>query len=398
MSDIFISYASEDRERVRPLAEALSRQGWSVWWDRDISTGSRFHRVIDEELAAARCVLVVWTNQSIESDWVIEEAQDGKDREILVPVLLDRVKPLRGFRLLQAVELLEWSGEESFPAFQKLLADLTKVLGAPSHPTAKAKAAPRRSKPQASRPTPESKVRAKESAGAIKLNRGEGLEYVWIPPGRFLMGAVPGDVEAGDHEKPQHPVEITKGFWLGRTPVTVEAYRRFVKAMGNRMPKAPDFNPKWRHGDHPIVNVSWEQGQKYCDWAGGRLPTEAEWEYAARGGKEGLIYPDGNELTDKDAKYASDGTSSVGAFPVNGFGLYDMAGNVWEWTADWYGPYGEVEEEDPQGPAKGDYRVLRGGSWINSDPWYLRCSLRLWSEPDYRDFNFGFRCVREVSP
>ena len=98
MSDIFLSYASEDRERVRPLAEVLSREGWSVWWDRDISTGKRFHRVIDEELAAARCVVVVWTSKSITSDWVIEEAQDGKDREILSPVLLDKVKPPRGFR------------------------------------------------------------------------------------------------------------------------------------------------------------------------------------------------------------------------------------------------------------------------------------------------------------
>ena len=235
-------------------------------------------------------------------------------------------------------------------------------------------------------------------AVTVKVNPKDGLEYVWIPAGRFLLGAVRGDNEARDDEKPQHPVEITKGFWLGRTPVTVEAYRRFVKASGGKMPEAPDFNPQWQHGDHPIANVSWEQGQKYCDWAGGRLPTEAEWEYAARGGKEGLLYPNGNELTEKDAKYGGGGTSSVGAFPANGFGLHDMAGNVYEWCADWHGLYREAEEKEPQGPSQGDLRVVRGGFWGSDDPWYLRCSSRGRDVPDYGYDNLGFRCVREVSP
>ena len=212
------------------------------------------------------------------------------------------------------------------------------------------------------------------------------------------MGAVPGDDWAEDDEKPQHPVEITKGFWLGRTPVTVKAYQGFVKAAGRKMPDAPAFNANWKYGDHPIVNVDWHDAKAYCEWAVGRLPPEAEWEYAARGGKEGLIYPDSNELTKKDAHYDSDGTSTVGTFPAKGFNLYDMAGNVWEWMADWYGPYREGEQADPKGPDKGEYKVGRGGSWRDNDPWGLRCCFRVRYGPDCRVNSVGFRCVREVSP
>ena len=98
MSDIFISYAREDRAKVRPLAEALERQGWSVWWDRAIPTGRRFDRVIDQALAEARCVVVVWTQRSVGKDWVLEEADDGRERDVLMPVLLEKVRPPRGFR------------------------------------------------------------------------------------------------------------------------------------------------------------------------------------------------------------------------------------------------------------------------------------------------------------
>ena len=229
----------------------------------------------------------------------------------------------------------------------------------------------------------------------------DGLEYVWISPGKFQMGAVPGDDEARDHEKPRHRVEITKGFWMSRTPVTVVAYKRFVEATSHKMPEAPSFNASWGKEDHPIVNVSWHEAAAYCEWADGRLPTDAEWEYAARGGKEDLIYPWGNKISSQNAKYNStDGTAPVGSYPANGFGLHDMAGNVWEWCLDWFttGYYASSPSRDPQGPSeKGRLRGLRGGSWFVS-PVDQRSSVRYGIRPGVWVHYIGFRCAREVSP
>ena len=117
---------------------------------------------------------------------------------------------------------------------------------------------------------------------------------------------------------------------MSRTPVTVAAYKRFVEAMGpqNPIPRAPDFNRSWTHQDHPMVGVTWEEAAAYCKWVGGRLPTEAEWEYAARGGKEDLIYPWGNEISEEDANYDSPGTTPVRAHAPNDWGLYD----VWKYV------------------------------------------------------------------
>ena len=235
-----------------------------------------------------------------------------------------------------------------------------------------------------------------------EVNPQDGLEYVWIPPGGYQMGAVPGKDEADEDQKPRHRVVITTGFWLGRTPVTVGAYKRFVRATSREKPQAPSFNSGWEDDDHPIVNVSWEDAKAYCEWAGGRLPTEAEWEYAARGGREGFKYPWGDDISPQRAHYGEnrewEGTSPVGHFEANGFGLFDMFGNVWEWCADWYDAnyYANSPARDPQGPPTGDTVVVRGGSFLD-----LRrvadCASRISSHPAPGGVNFGFRCARTES-
>jgi formylglycine-generating enzyme required for sulfatase activity len=214
-----------------------------------------------------------------------------------------------------------------------------------------------------------------------------------------MMGCSPGDNECPDRgvlvEKPAHEVTITKGFWIGQTVVTVRAYKRFTASTGRQMPPVPDFNPGWTNENMPIVNVSWDDAQPYCQWSGGRLPTEAEWEYAARAGSTEARYGPLEEV----AWYSGNSggqTHDVAQKRANGFGLYDTLGNVWEWVNDWYdaGYYQNSPPQDPAGPSSGGYRVLRGGSSY-LDPWYVRVSGR-YVLPAVHFNDFGMRCVGEA--
>jgi formylglycine-generating enzyme required for sulfatase activity len=221
------------------------------------------------------------------------------------------------------------------------------------------------------------------AAGAKKVNPKDGLTYVWIPPGTFLMGCSPGDSECDADEKPAHQVTITKGFWLGQTPVTQQAYQRVTGQ-----------DPSIFEGANlPVETVSWDESRAYCAAIGGRLPTEAEWEYAARAGSTGARYGSLDEIAWYGHNSGSK-THEVAQKAPNAWGLYDMLGNVWQWVADWFGNYASGPQSDPSGAASGQYRALRGGSW-GGDARYVRGSDRLRLVPGNRVSGFGLRCVGE---
>ncbi len=264
--------------------------------------------------------------------------------------------------------------------------------------------------------------------GDFRTNPKDGLRYAYIPPGTFRMGCASSDDGPCDaDEKPAHDVRITKGFWMGQTEVTTEAYKRFVNATGGSMPdKEPEsvgrkLNPNWSGDSLPMTMVTWHNARDYCQWAGMGLPTEAEWEYAARAGTTGAHYADldqvawygnnsGDKIIDTQNIWTSDQRNyakrigengnrprPVGQKKANAFKLYDMLGNVWEWTADWYKDKYNSDslEVDPDGPPGGESRVLRGGSWV-INPAYVRASNRNGYLPTNRNSDFGFRCRGEI--
>jgi serine/threonine-protein kinase len=235
-------------------------------------------------------------------------------------------------------------------------------------------------------------------AGEVRENPKDGLKYAWIPPGTFTMGCSPGDNECYANERPSHQVTISKGFWIGQTEVTVGAYKRFAKATGRQMPPAPEFNSGWTKDNMPVVSVSWNDAHDYCAWAGGRLPTEAEWEYAARGGSRQARYGNVGEIA-WYSDNSGDRAHEVAQKRPNGLGLFDMLGNVLEWVDDWYDDkyYQNSPSQDPGGPASGQYRVLRGACWAGS-PRDLRVSYRVGEAPDVRyNLYLGLRCGRELA-
>jgi formylglycine-generating enzyme required for sulfatase activity len=302
---------------------------------------------------------------------------------------------------------------------------------------------------------------AAPARGAEPLNResrprstgSHRIADALIPAGRFLMGDAHGDGFAGDGEQPVHPVTLP-AYRIDITAVTNAAFQEFVETTGYRtdaerygysavfhlaiaaedadllapVPGSPWWRgilgADWRHpggrlsgldglDEHPVVHVSWHDAEEYCRWAGRRLPTEAEWERASRGGSEGWRYPWGDELLPDGSwrcniwqgdfprvNSLEDGwitTAPVGSYPANGFGLYETTGNVWEWCADWWDPgyYAVSPAEAPEGPATGTARVMRGGSYLCHDSYCnrYRNAARSANTPDSSSGNLGFRTV-----
>jgi formylglycine-generating enzyme len=256
------------------------------------------------------------------------------------------------------------------------------------------------------------------------------LQVARIPAGEFVMGATDGD----DDERPAHPAYVDE-FYVGTYPVTNADYSQFVRETGHPSPAVralplmvssafeADFRALasayfWTNGTppvgrdrHPVTLVNIDDATAYCVWLATRsgkpvrLPTEAEWERAARGGLEGKQFPWGDTLDPGRAHFlpptgvkAERGTAPVGSYPANGFQIYDMAGNVWEWVSDWYAPhyYARAQYLNPQGPENGLMRIVRGGAWVNADHRYLRCACRHKVPPDSYSYSIGFRIAYSV--
>ncbi|MEN6644019.1 MAG: SUMF1/EgtB/PvdO family nonheme iron enzyme [Armatimonadia bacterium] len=223
----------------------------------------------------------------------------------------------------------------------------------------------------------------------------DGGKMVWVPAGSLLMGS--DEKDAPTDEKPAHLMKLTGGFWLGKYEVTIGQYRAFCQATERRFGSDTSAPP-----DHPMEGPSWDEAAAYCQHFGLVLPTEAQWEYAARGA-DGRRYPWGNEW---DAKKCCNGanrgtgrvlTLAVGSVEADRSwcGAADMAGNVREWCADWYGDayYAQSPPEDPKGAGNGEFRVLRGGSVEANGESYFSAWRRGRCRPDMQYFSIGFRCV-----
>jgi formylglycine-generating enzyme required for sulfatase activity len=261
------------------------------------------------------------------------------------------------------------------------------------------------------------------------VSASDGMVMVYVPAGEFEMGSEVGE----RNEFPLHSVYL-EAFWIDQTEVTNAMYAAFLNEQGNQAENGAawfaaededaliersggQWAPKNGYADHPVIEVTWYGAQAYCQWAGRRLPTEAEWEKSARG-EDGRTYPwgdifdcrkgnfDDERILDDDVVPGGercDGferTAPGGSFPQGAslYGALDMAGNVWEWGADWYDAdyYANSPPENPQGPSSGENRVLRGGSWETNSILFVRTADRHGSYPTSTEYHIGFRCAMDA--
>jgi formylglycine-generating enzyme required for sulfatase activity len=234
-----------------------------------------------------------------------------------------------------------------------------------------------------------------DSAQGRPVDAAQGRRAVWrpIPAGESWMGCVPGDERCDEAENPRLRSSFAQPFEMLDREVSADDFRAFAAASARQMPRQPEW---YADGTHPVVNVTWDEATAYCEWAGGRLPTEAEWEHAARGGLDGKLFPWGDEFTGQaNARHnlkteQFNFTSPVATFAPNAYGLYDMAGNVWEWTAS---PFTLTHAAKPAGGGY-DLRIIKGGGWDNLIS-RLRVSERAAvSRSGRHNLYVGFRCVR----
>lgn len=409
---LFISYARQDRSLVSVLATLLEKEGWPVWWDREnLPAGQRFHRVIDEAIKDACLVLVCWSEAAIDSDWVIDEANEAKLQGKLMPVLLEDVKPPYGFRGYHYVDLSQWNRQQVHENFRRLVQEL-KNQSRQDFPD---------SSPEDDVATLLDRLESADLTPQERLEAGDQLSRIGDPrPGVSLSErGIPDidwvDIPGGEFKSGEK--NLTRelpGFRMARYPITNAQFQAFGDDDGFvddswwedlPMTRPSSGNPSWNAANRPRVFVNWYEAVAYCRWLSYKhghmisLPSEKQWERAARG-TDGRQYPWGDayrsgyanvdERDNSDGIYQLNQPSTVGIYPSGASpeGIMDLAGNVAEWMLN------EYENPDNCAEKGKARRPLRGGAW-NRNPSYARATLRLGYLPDRRYGNIGFRVVTE---
>jgi formylglycine-generating enzyme required for sulfatase activity len=430
LADVFISYKREDRPHAERLAQGFARNQLSVWWDDDILPREAFDSTIEREIGAAAAVVVLWSPRSVLSDWVRSEAHYGHDRGKLVPAMIEPCEKPIAFLLTQTVDLTGWSGEDGDPRWRKLLAWVADLRAPPPAPAAGAGPLPPNPFREAIGELPSGEpvvdgafVNLATPAGTVFRDATGAPAVRIVPRGDFIIGSPPGDPDRANVEGPQKRIEIHRPFAMGVYPVLRAEYEVLMgaapRAASAAAQAAAPARGRWFARPPPppaaavntdpaaaLSNVSFDDAVLFAERLSAmtgqtyRLPSESEWEYACRAGSRAR-FGWGDDIDATKAIYRHDSTAPhhgpvvPGARPPNRFGLYDMHGNVREWTSDiWHESY-EFTPSDG-GPAlegQGSMRVVRGGGW--SDPAaMLRASARSRATQSIRSDVIGFRLVR----
>lgn len=385
---VFLCHSKDDKPKVRELYQRLVADGFDAWLDEEkLMPGQEWDLEIRKAVRESDVVVVCLSNGSITKAGYVQKEirfaldiadEQPEDAIFLIPARLENCEVPSRLVKWQWVDLFEEKGNSQLKTSLNLRAKVQGIFSyLPFEP-----------------------------------------QMVQIPAGRFLMGSTKEQIaqfardgtpkHLTQNETPQHKVELSE-YYIGKYPITNLEYQVFVQDTKYGPPSIWNGNlfPVGRE-KHPVVNISWGDAFSYCQWLSKqtgklyRLPTEAEWEKAARGEK-GLIYPWGDDFDSlkaltRETRGSSSFLLEVGHFSPQGdspFGCADMSGNVWEWCNDWfneneYKQRRRLVVKDPQGPQKGTYRVLRGGAYDSTDL-RVRCATRLWIRPIQSAQHFGFR-------